>query len=76
MESVVTHSLHWQPLTYSTMTEEKWTELNITFTGFIDLKPNYEDRVAVATSLGENEFWSSVNLYRHLLVLGNLFKVC
>jgi hypothetical protein len=57
------------------MTEEKWTELKITFTGFIDLKPNYEERLAVATSLGVDELWSSANLYRHLLLLENLIKV-
>jgi len=46
--------------------------LNITFAGFIDLKPNYEERIAVVTPLGKDELWSSANLNRHLGLLESL----
>jgi hypothetical protein len=54
------------------MTADYLTKLKITFTGFIALKPNSEKRIGETTSLGENELWSSANLYRQLLVLETL----
>ena len=54
------------------MTAETLTKLKIVFTGFISLKPNSSERIAATTSLGENELWSSANLYRQLLVLETL----
>ena len=54
------------------MTGETLTKLKITFTGFIALKPNSAQRIVATTSLGENELWSSANLYRQLLVLETL----
>ncbi|KAN0078031.1 hypothetical protein V8E55_010088 [Tylopilus felleus] len=48
------------------------TRLHITSRGFILLKPNYEERVVATTFRGENEFWSSQNLYRHLQLLESL----
>ena len=65
-----THSL--QSLAFSSMTAEYLTKLKITFTGFIALKPNSEKRIGATTSLGEDELWSSANLYRQLLVLETL----
>jgi len=64
------HSL--QSLTFSSMTMENLTKLKITFTGFIDLKPNSEERIAATTSLGQSELWSSANLYRQLHLLESL----
>ncbi|KAI9441535.1 hypothetical protein H4582DRAFT_2073709 [Lactarius indigo] len=61
-----------QPLTYSGITDNIWTKLKITFTGFIDLKPNSEEHIAATISLGQNELWSSANLYHHLHLLGNV----
>ena len=61
-----------QSLTFPSMTAETLTKLKITFTGFIALKPNSEQRILATKSLGENELWSSANLYRHLLVLETL----
>ncbi|KAH8996836.1 hypothetical protein EDB92DRAFT_2036180 [Lactarius akahatsu] len=49
-----------------------WTKLNITSAGFIILKPSPEERIAATTSLGQNELWSSANLYHHLHLLGNV----
>jgi len=64
--------------TYSGVTEKNWAKLNIRFTGLIDLKPNYEERIAVTTPLGKDELWSSANLNRHLCLLESLTprKVC
>jgi hypothetical protein len=42
------------------------------FTGQLCLKPNLNELVAATTSLGQNEFWSSTNLYRQLLLLERL----
>ncbi|KAF8237674.1 hypothetical protein L208DRAFT_1421509 [Tricholoma matsutake] len=61
-----------QSLAFSSMTAEYLTKLKITFTGFIALKPNSEKRIGATTSLGEDELWSSANLYRQLLVLETL----
>ncbi|KAH8994628.1 hypothetical protein EDB92DRAFT_1850465 [Lactarius akahatsu] len=56
--------------------QDIWTKLTttfeITFAGFIDLKPNSEERIAATTSLGQNELWSSANLHRHLHLLENV----
>ena len=54
------------------MTEEHLNNWKITSTGFIDLKPNCEERIAVTASLGQNELWSSANLYRQLSLLESL----
>jgi hypothetical protein len=51
---------------------DSFTKLKITFTGFIDLKPNSEERIAATTSLGQNELWSLENLYRQLHLLESL----
>ncbi|KAH7910224.1 hypothetical protein BJ138DRAFT_1009256 [Hygrophoropsis aurantiaca] len=59
------------PKSYS-ITMENLTKLNITFTAFLYLKPNPEERIAATTSLGQNELWSSANLYRHLHLLESL----
>ncbi|KAG2356625.1 hypothetical protein BDR07DRAFT_1491663 [Suillus spraguei] len=48
------------------------TEFNILFTGQLILKPNLDERIAAATSLGENELWSSRNMYRQLLLLESM----
>ena len=61
-------------LTFFSMMAETLTELKITFTGFITLKPNSEKRIAATASLGKNELWSSVNLSRQLLVLETLIS--
>ncbi|KAH8981792.1 hypothetical protein EDB86DRAFT_3130584 [Lactarius hatsudake] len=56
--------------------QDIWTKLTITleitFAGFIVLKPNSEERIAATASLGQNELWSSANLHRHLHLLGNV----
>ncbi|KAN0078023.1 hypothetical protein V8E55_010080 [Tylopilus felleus] len=63
----------FQSLTYSNMPDNNdLTRLNITSSGFIVLQPNYEERVLATTSRGENELWSSQNLYRHLQLLESL----
>ena len=51
---------------------ENLTKLKIMFTGFIDLKPNSEERIAVTTSLGQSKLWSSANLYLQLHLLESL----
>jgi len=61
-----------QSLTFSSMTMENLTKLNIRFTGLIVLKHNSEERIAATTSLGQNELWSSANLYRQLHLLESL----
>lgn len=61
------HSL--QSLTFSSMTTEHLTKLKIISTGFIDLKPNSEERIAATASLGQSGLWSSANLYRQLHLL-------
>lgn len=48
------------------------TEFKIMFTGQLCLKPNLNELVAATTSLGQNELWSSTNLYRQLLLLERL----
>lgn len=48
------------------------TEFKIMFTGHLRLKPNLNELVAATTSLGQNELWSSTNLYRQLLLLESL----
>ena len=53
-------------------TMETLDKLKITLTsGFMDLKPNLKERIEATTFLGENELWSSQNLYRHLDLLEN-----
>jgi len=37
--------------------------------GFLFMKPDSEERISRTTSQGENELWSSTNLYRHLSLL-------
>ena len=60
------------------MTMEALTKLKITFTGFVGLKPNSEERIAATTFLGQSELWSSANLYRQLQLLESLIprRVC
>lgn len=58
--------------TFSGMNATDLTELKIMFTGHLRLKPNLNELVAATTSLGQNELWSSTNLYRQLLLLENL----
>lgn len=64
--------------TFSGMNATDLTELKIMFTGHLRLKPNLNELVAATTSLGQNELWSSTNLYRQLLLLENLIpkSVC
>jgi hypothetical protein len=45
------------------------TKLKLTFTHLMILKPHYEELIAETASLGQNELWSSTNLYRHLQLL-------
>jgi hypothetical protein len=47
-------------------------KLDVKLTGLIELKPDFEERVAATISLGQNELWSSVNFNRQLLLLGGL----
>jgi hypothetical protein len=54
------------------MTMEDLAKLKIQFTGFINLKPYSDERLAATASLGENELWSSANLYRQLYLLESL----
>ncbi|KAI9509432.1 hypothetical protein F5148DRAFT_1187990 [Russula earlei] len=61
-----------QSLTFSSMTTEHLTKLKIISTGFIDLKPNFEERIAATAALGQSELWSSANLYRQLHLLESL----
>ncbi|KAF8332431.1 hypothetical protein F5887DRAFT_996797 [Amanita rubescens] len=64
-----------QSLTFSRMTAEHLTKLKIVSTGFIDLKPNSEERIAATASLGQSELWSSANLYRQLHLLESLVPI-
>ncbi|KAF5381638.1 hypothetical protein D9615_005460 [Tricholomella constricta] len=61
-----------QSLTFSGVTDQTSAKLNITLAGILDLKPNLEKRIAETISLGQDEFWSSANLYRQLHVLEGL----
>ena len=45
-----------------------------TITHFMILKPHYEEQIPETASLGQNELWSSTNLYRHLLLLEKTFN--
>jgi hypothetical protein len=54
------------------MTEENLTELKITFSDIMVLKPDLEEHIMATISLGQNELWSSANLYRQLHCLENL----
>ncbi|KAG2336610.1 hypothetical protein BDR05DRAFT_953227 [Suillus weaverae] len=58
--------------TFSSMNATDLTKFKIMFTGHLLLKPNLNELVAATTSLGQNELWSSTNLYRQLLLLESL----
>ncbi|KAG2064150.1 hypothetical protein BDR04DRAFT_1162883 [Suillus decipiens] len=58
--------------TFPSMNATDLTEFNILFTGQLILKPNLNERVAATTSLGQNELWSSKNIYRQLLLLESI----
>ncbi|KAG2355915.1 hypothetical protein BDR07DRAFT_1492564 [Suillus spraguei] len=58
-----------ESLEFSSMTME---DSKITLNGILRLKSNFDKLVAATTSLGQNEFWSSTNLYRHLHLLASL----
>lgn len=45
---------------------EDLTELKITYTGFIRLKPNFTERIEATTALGQNTHWSFANLYHQI----------
>lgn len=62
----------FQIISFSCMTEEDLSKLNIIFGGSLNLKGDYEDRMAVTLELGKTEHWSSDDLYRHLCVLQKL----
>ncbi|KAF8327639.1 hypothetical protein F5887DRAFT_1083685 [Amanita rubescens] len=62
----------FQALSFSGMTEEALSKLNITLGGSLKLKTDYKVRVAATVELGMNEHWSSEGLYRHLCVLQKL----
>jgi len=57
------------------MTVDHLEELKITFTGFINLKPNFGEHVVETASLGQNELWSSANLYCQLQLLESLVPI-
>ncbi|KAF8804113.1 hypothetical protein BYT27DRAFT_7108337 [Phlegmacium glaucopus] len=61
-----------EALSFSGMTEEDLSQLNIKFGGSLKLKTDYEVRVAAMEELGMTEHWSSEGLYRHLRVLQKL----
>ena len=54
------------------MTMDHLDELKITFTGFINLKPNSEEYAAATASLRQSKLWSSMNLYCQLQLLESL----
>ncbi|KIJ92858.1 hypothetical protein K443DRAFT_647776 [Laccaria amethystina LaAM-08-1] len=58
-----------QALSFSGMTEEALSKLNITLGGSLKLKTDYKVRVAATEPLGMTEHGSSEGLYRHLCVL-------
>ncbi|KAG2062752.1 hypothetical protein BDR04DRAFT_1164695 [Suillus decipiens] len=58
--------------TFSSMSATDLTEFKTMFTGHLRLKPNLNELVVATTSLGQNELWSSINLYRQLLLLESL----
>jgi hypothetical protein len=51
------------------------TESKLALTHLLILKPHYEEHIAETASLGQNELWSSTNLYRHLQLLQNTFLI-
>ena len=57
-----------QALSFSGMTEEDLSKLNITFGGSLKLKTDYKFRVAATEKLGMTEHWTSEGLYRQKLV--------
>ncbi|TDL20109.1 hypothetical protein BD410DRAFT_841469 [Rickenella mellea] len=59
-------------LIFSGMTVQNLTKLKIEFTGRLFLKPDFTERIAATTTLGQNEFYFSENLYRQLLLLEGL----
>ncbi|KAH9989738.1 hypothetical protein BJV77DRAFT_1069301 [Russula vinacea] len=61
-----------QPLTSFRMTVDDLTKLKVMFIGFIGLKPNSKEQIVETTFLGQNELWSSANLYGQLHVLESL----
>jgi hypothetical protein len=62
----------FQILSFSGMTEEDLLKLNIIESGSLNLKGDYEDRMAATVELGKTEHWSSDGLYHHLCVLQKL----
>lgn len=48
---------------------------NIVVSGLLHLRPQSQERAMMATSLRENELWSSINLCRQLNLLG-LIRTC
>jgi hypothetical protein len=57
------------------MSREDLTEFKLMFTHLMILKPHYEEHIAETASLGQNELWSSTNLYHHLQMLQNTFHI-
>ncbi|KAG2370297.1 hypothetical protein BDR07DRAFT_1604129 [Suillus spraguei] len=63
--------LHWvTPTVFFTFPATDLIEFNILFTGQLILKPNLDERVAATTFLGQNELWSSINMYRQFVPKG------
>ena len=59
----------------SSMSEDL-TKPKLTPAGLMILKqPHDKERIAETASLGQNELWSSENLYRHLRLLKTTFQV-
>ncbi|KAN0131993.1 hypothetical protein V8E53_010273 [Lactarius tabidus] len=63
------------PTTCSSMPREDITETKPRITDFIVLKPHYKEHIVETASLGQNELWSSTNLYHHLELLENTFHI-
>jgi hypothetical protein len=57
------------------MPREDITETKPRITDFIVLKPHYKEHIVETASLGQNELWSSTNLYHHLELLENTFHI-
>ena len=59
-----------QSFTFSGMTNQiLQDEMHITPLGFLDLKDQLEARIQEPSLLGEDQLWSSDNMYRHLTML-------
>jgi len=74
LQVVITTHHSVQDLSFSGLTNDHLSKLNISPAGFLELKPNsvLAEQAKKTQVVGKDDIWSSENLYRHLLRLQTL----